>query len=368
MSLPQVQNHSPFRREKQSSAEATLQTYNANTQILGSELFFRIFDFLPPSALRRASCVCKQWQVLGSNDELRNRASLKILNGTPWEQKFEVIASYNVDKLEDARFFFLGEKHEQHRYQRPNGHLTSALAARQRIAQFVEGSTSMVPVRDPQEIANCKRYLLIDDIAMNNIQFFGWDMDEKVHAQTLEAVWDPEKDGPKESCQDKVKVLNASINEHNQILVSIIPEFPPYLLHFKAADDLMMKFGEFTVAFFNLPADEYQKFLSTFTKLKDLLIERDAEHIKKHMPVRTISAASTVQKVAQLQAERKFPLIAVFQLGLEHLQRKREEEEFSLEIFYNEIAKHRAIVLFPKVSAGRGEKAPLEKGENPGGE
>ncbi len=101
--------------------------------------------------------------------------------------------------------------------------------------------------------------------------------------------------------------------------------------------------------FFNLAGDNYEKFLSTFNKLKDLIIERDKEHIKKHMPARTKSAASTVQKVAQLQAEG-FPSIAVFQLGLEHLKRAREEEEFSLEIFYKEIAKHRAIVLFPKVT------------------
>ncbi len=251
LSIAQTQTSSAHEQHVRSEAMDAI--YNTNTHFfsyLDSQLFSQILEFLSPSDLHRASLVNKSWKVLSSDDKLRHRASVKVLNGTHWEQKFEVIASYNLDTLEDAQFVFLGEKHNQHRYQRPNGHLTSVLATKKCIASFIEGTTSMRPIQDPQGIANCKTYLLIDDTVMNNIQFLGWDMDEKVHQHTLEAVWDPEKDGPKESCSDKVKVLNTSINEYNQILTSIIPGFPPYLLYENAADDLMIKFEEFSGAFF----------------------------------------------------------------------------------------------------------------------
>ena len=210
----------------------------------------------------------------------------------------------------------------------------------------------MSPIQNPQEITICKTYFMIDDSALSNVAFFGWDMDEKVHAQTLEAVWEPERDGPKESCPDKVKVINASINELNQNLISIIPEFPDNLLYENAADDLMIKFAELSGFILNLPMENHQKFVSIFEQLIKLIIERDKEHIKKFMPIRTKSATLTVQKVAELQAEGKLPLTAIFQFGLEHLKQETQDQDFSLEIFYNEIAKHRAIILFPKMTIG----------------
>lgn len=43
----------------------------------------------------------------------------------------------------------------------------------------------MKAILNPIRITNCKNNLLIDESVMSNIQFFGWDMDEKIAAETL---------------------------------------------------------------------------------------------------------------------------------------------------------------------------------------
>lgn len=155
-----------------------------------------------------------------------------------------------------------------------------------------------------------------------------------------------------ESCPEQVKVLNARINEQNQIIVSILPSFPTkYVLAEDSVDKLISNLPGIYRLAINLPEEKYKIFNSAFRSMTRLIMQRNAAHIKKYFPSRTASTASTAQNVAQLQEEGKLPLVAVYVLGLQHLKQTDKDEDFSLEIFYKEIAKHRTIVLIPKVGA-----------------
>ncbi len=350
-----------------------------NLDFLSYSGLSKIVEFLSPNDLRSLSCSCKNLaKIIPWAKKITTAA--KILNSTPWKADFDVIGSFNVDKIENARFIFLGDDHCNKNCQRANAHLISFLAGKMPIAIFVEGIPSMELLQNP---AMRKKHYMLDNL-MSSVQFYGWDKDlSKFAAPKLLDVWTLEIDGPKELCKDKVKVLNHSIRECLFILDSIASNNPELMPGYSTNELLKSCHSQTKETRFHLLdasklAAFYQRlitqvdsspfspdslsdlkkkvngirFVLLLQNITSLVNERKREIIEATFPERVQENIITVQKVDQLQREGKLPLTAVFIEGAGHFRevprRRRRPELCSLKSFYQEISKHKAIVLCPK--------------------
>lgn len=334
---------------QQAESKAVINLENAvNLSHLPPALLSRIFQFLSINNLQRTACVCKNWQVVASDDALRKMVLAKILHGTGWESSHEVIAAYNIEHIGEAQFVFLGENHS-FRDSRINSAVINEIAGGANIALFIEGSTAM-KVIDSSGREAAKKNLSINDDVMNNIQIFGWDMDEATFEQSRLAVWEFERDGEKGLPQNKVKVLNVSIKECQSIVASLAPELSTDALSqdfYADIDDTVLM-----QVLFKLSGENYESFMSNIQRLMELVKCRQSQHLEDTMPERTQSATLTVRTAAQLQKEGRLPQKAVFVKGKAHLKEglalhNPQSKAWSLESFYQEIAKHKAVILFP---------------------
>jgi hypothetical protein len=75
------------------------------------------------------------------------------------------------------------------------------------------------------------------------------------------------------------------------------------------------------------------------------------EVIERDFPLRTSAMEATLKKLRKLRKSNEYMGKAIFQAGGNHLhtsENNRNKSEYDLTLLYNELRKHRAVILIPK--------------------
>jgi hypothetical protein len=265
--------------------------------------------------------------------------------------RYDVIKSYNIEKISEAQLLFLAENHISKDCQKLNGRLISAIIEKEgSVAIFLEGISSMKPLTIPKE--RLRELMCLDlKVNMDNVQVFGWDMDDNVLFQKKHAHFQKIEDynNSLPRVEKEISCLEKLMQNCLLELTSIIPEFD------------VNKFEEFGLTWMcKISNEDSPRFMQNFKNLmeftkKKLNLEYQTlcptfnDFLRDNMLERTQNMTQTAQKIVQMQLEGTLPNIAIFVAGVAHLkQLNLEVEECCLEPFYKEISKHKSMILSPK--------------------
>lgn len=255
---------------------------------------------------------------------------------------------FNINFADQADTFLIAETQYPKDSVVLNGNTISLIAKYHFITIFVEGINSM------NELALDKRrlkHLAALDRSLNDrrIEFYGWD---SVHDDLIKLQIEVS------SIEEKISVLenclaenHINLNDLKGLKKSILSDLKK--LSFLKASKKVGYISTYKEQIKTLMDRQYSvlKGLSElYTSLSNAYIELE-EMIKKHFPDRRGSMILTLNKILSLRYSGEFSQKAIFtatSVFLEESEKNEYNREFNLNPLYQELEKHRAVILIPK--------------------
>lgn len=288
-------------------------------------------------------------------------------------QDFAVYKSYNIKDASEAEFIFLADVHQDEKILNSNVNLIKQIIKNRLsdapISLFLESLTSMKKVFYTNE-PYCK---ILYESNSKDFQLSGWDIDYSIkkplEEKYAEGVFNFVEEG-KKLCE-KIVVLQKSIlgSESKALWAENLKE----IANLKEMDFLSHERPFYARA--RISIENYLKIKDLILYCKDNSIElieevkeildigENLSRLKENAPtfindiirktqrIRTESMNSTIEKVSEMQMKNEFLFPAIFVAGASHLVPSASflgDPDFDLSSFFEEISRHKSVVLVNK--------------------
>ncbi len=254
-------------------------------------------------------------------------------------KKYEISFS-NIEALDQADIFLVGNDHFSETDQRNLGLFISYVAKLYPLTIFLEGTASLKEIEATEYLASS---LNLDFSTAKEIRFYGWDANNLL-----------ERMG---NAPATAALLLKLMDETEDRILTIMKEIESLCPGF-----WNIAKNEISNLLFSMPIDLLNK-ISTLMNMKDKLEEQmqflqkelnkgiaDEQKAKQTFPDRTQAMVATLRYLRQLQAEGKLRRKIIIIAGSEHLKTKEANlniKEYCLDLLYEELKFQKAAVMIP---------------------
>lgn len=264
---------------------------------------------------------------------------------------------FNAQSIEEADTLLFGESHDSQICRALLSKLVSSIAQYSFVKIFVESSPAEGKLSYLESFY--KKVLCIE--GLENVSLSGWD-----YTKTPECIQANQEAVQAEMARRALKFEEDRINnEIASVKCLIESKMGPAPSNSSIEEE--KKYWENIVNFNDSDREYILQNMNELAQLTNQMVELDKqiekaeekcsicmnhlqEVIDRDFPLRTTAMMTTLKKLRKLRKNDEFRGKAVFQAGEHHLQTSesnRNKPEYDLTRLYNELRKHRAIILIP---------------------
>jgi hypothetical protein len=359
-----------------------------------NNMAFRVSELLVDFDIRALGCACKILNEIASKIlECRDRDLEKIVGSFYTNKK-----TFNVISLKDAEKLFVGDRHKEKSCQDSQKNLIHFLSKRRPVVLVLESLPSL-KIFTKEELENVRGPidLIVNQLdSSENIYYVGWDDAESVKKikERRDFLQKPFQEGLEilnkqaDELQDEINQLVDQINEKGASTTAEIEEMATNA----GIQEIVEELGDPGEVFTYLSeigaieSDKRQQIEDQFNEISDMektiqekidayntLIrkideseddyqefihgvgdKKMGEILSRTFPTRTQSITHTVSKISDFifnTLKLKNPIFVII-AGQSHLVMKKNRQNngnYNLDIFYKELANHKAVILMPTV-------------------
>ncbi len=269
---------------------------------------------------------------------------------------------FNVQSVEEADTLLHAENHESQKCRALFAKLVAEAAQNGVVRIYVEGSPSEGKLKYSESFY--KRALWIDRLTHDaNISLVGWD-----YMESPEAIQADNKAVEAEMTLRTLQREKEFLDKERTSVEGLIASKMGVAPSIESSTEEIKKYSSKIV---NLNDSDRACVLENFNNIEQLIIQlanlqeqiKQAEEqlltcmndlhevIERDFPLRTSAMGTTLKKLRKLRKTNEYTGKAIFQAGMHHLrtsETNRNRPEFDLTKLYNELKKHRAVILIPK--------------------